>query len=154
MALKEFKDYPDTSTPIDSENLNYNFNEIDDTLDDLNNKINDLTNLAEGNGEIDYTYVESNSENRIIYKTYGRSTYISFWLKLNSNINGTYLGARRIAKNLPKARFYQETPSISTDGTYASAYCSIDEAGNLYINPRQEDISSKAILGGFLYISE
>ena len=28
MALREFKDYPDTATPVDSENLNYNFKEI------------------------------------------------------------------------------------------------------------------------------
>ena len=28
MALKEFKDYPNTETPIDAENLNFNFNEV------------------------------------------------------------------------------------------------------------------------------
>ena len=39
MALIEFKDYPDTTTPTDAENLNNNFNE-------LNNKINtDIQNV-------------------------------------------------------------------------------------------------------------
>ena len=28
MTLKEFKDYPNTETPIDAENLNFNFNEL------------------------------------------------------------------------------------------------------------------------------
>ncbi len=28
MALIEFKDYPDTSTPLNAKNLNYNFNEL------------------------------------------------------------------------------------------------------------------------------
>ena len=38
MALIEFKNKPDTSTPINANNLNYNFN-------DLNNKIGDLSDL-------------------------------------------------------------------------------------------------------------
>lgn len=38
MALIEFKDLPDTSTPLNSANLNNNFNEV-------NNKIGDLTQL-------------------------------------------------------------------------------------------------------------
>jgi hypothetical protein len=34
MALKEFKDYPNTETPIDAENLNFNFNELDQIIDE------------------------------------------------------------------------------------------------------------------------
>lgn len=45
MALKEFKDYPNTETPIDAKNLNFNFNELDQKIDD------EVTN----NTQIDYT---------------------------------------------------------------------------------------------------
>ena len=33
MALKEFKDYPNTDTPLNAENLNHNFNELDKKKD-------------------------------------------------------------------------------------------------------------------------
>ena len=37
MALVEFKDLPDTSTPINAENLNNNFNELNNDFNNLNN---------------------------------------------------------------------------------------------------------------------
>lgn len=40
MALKEFKDYPNTDTPINTTNMNYNFN-------DLNNKLGKVDILSE-----------------------------------------------------------------------------------------------------------
>lgn len=33
MALIEFKDYPDTSTPLNAENLNNNFNELNKAIE-------------------------------------------------------------------------------------------------------------------------
>lgn len=38
MSLIEFKDLPDTSTPINSANLNNNFNELNNKLNDIDSK--------------------------------------------------------------------------------------------------------------------
>ena len=38
MALIEFKNLPDTTTPITAENLNYNFNELNNNFNELNDR--------------------------------------------------------------------------------------------------------------------
>ena len=53
MELKEFKDYPNTTTPINSENLNFNFNQISNDLNQqitsINEKIGNLDDLTTEN---------------------------------------------------------------------------------------------------------
>lgn len=44
MALIEFKDYPNTETPLTSENLNYNFNEILNLMWPIGRGFIDFTN--------------------------------------------------------------------------------------------------------------
>ena len=40
MALIEFKNKPDTTTPINADNLNHNFNELDTKLAETDDKTN------------------------------------------------------------------------------------------------------------------
>lgn len=53
MALIEFKDYPSTDAPINAENLNNNFNELETNLETnseaLNTKLDEL--IETGNNE-------------------------------------------------------------------------------------------------------
>ena len=46
MALIEFKDYPDTTTPQNAENLNYNFNELDEKIDRITQKNFETSGIA------------------------------------------------------------------------------------------------------------
>lgn len=50
MALKEFKDYPNTDTPINSTNLNFNFNELNTLINNIYNQMWPI-----GRGFIDFT---------------------------------------------------------------------------------------------------
>ncbi len=45
MALIEFKNKPDTTTPINADNLNHNFNELDTKLAETGDKIGNLSDL-------------------------------------------------------------------------------------------------------------
>ena len=45
MALIEFKNKPDATTPINADNLNHNFNELDTKLAEMGGKIGDLSDL-------------------------------------------------------------------------------------------------------------
>ena len=51
MALIEFKNKPDLTTPINAANLNNNFNELDNELTEMDNKIGDLSELETTNKE-------------------------------------------------------------------------------------------------------
>ena len=57
MALIEFKNKPDTTTPINATNLNNNFNELNNNVNALNETINDIYNQIWpiGRGFIDFT---------------------------------------------------------------------------------------------------
>ena len=52
MALIEFKNKPDTSSPINANNLNNNFNELDNKIGDLNNlKTTNKTSIVDAINE-------------------------------------------------------------------------------------------------------
>lgn len=44
MALIEFKNLPDTSTPLNAENLNNNFNELENKMNTINNALEKINN--------------------------------------------------------------------------------------------------------------
>lgn len=50
MALIEFKNKPDTSTPINADNLNFNFNELNTLINNIYNRM-----WPVGRGFIDFT---------------------------------------------------------------------------------------------------
>ena len=54
MALKEFKDYPDTTTPINSENLNFNFEEVLNMAFDAMYPINKIVVFYDTKDHSDY----------------------------------------------------------------------------------------------------
>ena len=49
MSLIEFKNLPDTTTPINAANLNYNFNELSNQIANLNLILNEKIKNLEGN---------------------------------------------------------------------------------------------------------
>lgn len=76
MALIEFKDYPNTDTPINSSNLNYNFQQINYNLEQQMINVNDkIGNLDELNTE--------DKENIL--------SAINSIIESGSNANGSYL---------------------------------------------------------------
>jgi hypothetical protein len=50
MALIEFKDYPNTSTPLNAENLNNNFNELKEKIEKLNYIVATISNKVTATG--------------------------------------------------------------------------------------------------------
>lgn len=61
MALIEFKNKPDTTTPMTADNINHNFNELDNNIGDLNElETTDKTSVVDAINEVkdDIIYVE------------------------------------------------------------------------------------------------
>ena len=68
MALIEFEDLPDTSTPVNANNLNNNFDELSDNINDLSENVKGTVlynNSSGSNGQItlsdsvaNYDYIE------------------------------------------------------------------------------------------------
>ena len=89
MALKEFKDYPNTETPIDAGNLNFNFSELDQKIDD------EVTN----NTQIDYT-TDGNAV-KCGYQIDGKDVYVKriFCETFPNNTNKTWPIGIDLSKN-------------------------------------------------------
>ena len=89
MALKEFKDYPNTETPIDSINLNFNFSDLDQKIDD------EIAN----NTQIDYT--TGGNAVKCGYQIDGKDVYVKriFCETFPNNTNKTWPIGIDLSKN-------------------------------------------------------
>lgn len=96
MALIEFKNKPDLSTPINADNLNNNFNELDDRSTEIDDKIGNLSDLATINKANAVIAINEVLNASVDSYNLGSNGYIRFknglqlaWLKKNVTAGGT-----------------------------------------------------------------
>ena len=80
MALIEFKNFPDTTTPLSANNLNNNFNELDTKIGDVDNKLGDC--LLKSTSNITSLKVKSKNGYGIVFIV---STMFTCVVQLSSN---------------------------------------------------------------------
>ena len=117
MALIEFNNKPDTTTPINATNLNNNFNELDENIGELNDLSTiDKTNTVNAINEIfNNSIIESGSNENGKYIKLSDGTMIQ-WQRKNMNINtntswsGLYYGTA-MCDNFP-IPFVGDIPTV------------------------------------------
>lgn len=91
MDLIEFKDLPDTSTPLNADNLNHNFNELNNDIDelkiDVNDSINELNNKIVKSTEL-YNTTGNNATTLVLNESINNFTYYEVFYKVISTTTG------------------------------------------------------------------
>lgn len=91
MDLIEFKNLPDTSTPLNADNLNHNFNELNNGIEDLKtdviDSINELNNKIVKSTEL-YNTTGNNANTLTLNESIDNFTYYEVFYKVISTTTG------------------------------------------------------------------
>lgn len=88
MEIKEFKDYPDTSTPINSENLNDNFNEIKSVVNANDDRLTTVeTGWIPANETWTYVSFDSETLTGVVSSNLDMTPYLNVGMKVKFTQN-------------------------------------------------------------------
>lgn len=127
MALIEFKNLPDTTTPINAENLNNNFDELDDGLsnkvnfDELNDGLSNKVNLYKKslpNGST-ITFNGNNRAAYLISTTSNSAGIRGSWLLVTSSGSDTPINLSSSGSNISISS-NNGVISIANNGNYGT----------------------------------
>lgn len=119
MALIEFKDFPNTETPIDSENLNHNFNELDNATKNGWNRL-----------KTTFTFVswDSTTYTGVVSTNIDLTAYLTAGMKIKLTQNSAVKYAFITAITSTQITLFMGTDYTLTNGGITDAYYSIVRA--------------------------